>query len=78
VIRIVISDEAQADALNAFSFYEERRRGLGERFAITSITPLEASNAARNDTRKSIATFAEGSLNAFPTPSFTESTLEWC
>jgi toxin ParE1/3/4 len=32
VIRIVISDEAQADALNAFSFYEERRRGLGERF----------------------------------------------
>jgi plasmid stabilization system protein ParE len=32
VIRIVLGDEAQADALDAFRFYEERREGLGERF----------------------------------------------
>jgi len=32
VIRIVLGDEAVADALEAFRFYEERREGLGERF----------------------------------------------
>lgn len=32
MIRIVLSDEAQSDALEAFRFYEERREGLGERF----------------------------------------------
>jgi toxin ParE1/3/4 len=43
VIRIVFREEARADALSAFSFYEERREGLGERFrdhlgvAITAI-----------------------------------------
>ena len=30
--RIAFSEEAQADALEAFRFYEERREGLGERF----------------------------------------------
>jgi len=32
VIRIVLSSEAEADALDAFRFYEDRREGLGERF----------------------------------------------
>jgi hypothetical protein len=32
VIRIIFTDEARADTLNAFAFYEERRPGLGERF----------------------------------------------
>ena len=32
MIRIVLSDEAQSGALEAFSFYEERVEGLGERF----------------------------------------------
>jgi len=32
VIRIVLSPEAEADALEAFRFFEERREGLGERF----------------------------------------------
>lgn len=32
MIRIVLADEAQADALEAFRFYEQRREGLGERF----------------------------------------------
>jgi hypothetical protein len=32
VIRIVLSDEAKADALDAFEFYEHRSDGLGERF----------------------------------------------
>jgi toxin ParE1/3/4 len=32
VIRIIFTDEARADTLNAFAFYEERRSGLGERF----------------------------------------------
>jgi toxin ParE1/3/4 len=32
VIRVVFSAEAEADALNAFKFYEERRESLGERF----------------------------------------------
>ena len=30
--RIIFRDEARSDALKAFSFYEERREGLGERF----------------------------------------------
>ena len=30
--RLVFSAEAEADALGAFRFYEERREGLGERF----------------------------------------------
>ena len=32
MIRIVVGEEARGDVLNAFSFYEERREGLGERF----------------------------------------------
>lgn len=32
MIRVVIGLEAEADALSAFRFYEERREGLGERF----------------------------------------------
>jgi toxin ParE1/3/4 len=32
VIRIILADEARADALGAFAFYESRRPGLGERF----------------------------------------------
>ena len=32
MIRILFTDEARADTLNAFAFYEERRPGLGERF----------------------------------------------
>jgi plasmid stabilization system protein ParE len=32
VIRVVFAAEAEADALSAFQFYEERREGLGERF----------------------------------------------
>jgi len=30
--RVVFSAEAEADALGAFRFYEDRREGLGERF----------------------------------------------
>ena len=30
--RVVFSGDAEADALDAFRFYEERREGLGERF----------------------------------------------
>ena len=30
--RVVLSEEAEVDALTAFRFYEERREGLGERF----------------------------------------------
>jgi toxin ParE1/3/4 len=32
VTRVVFSSEAEADALGAFRFYEDRREGLGERF----------------------------------------------
>jgi plasmid stabilization system protein ParE len=32
VTRVVLSEEAERDALTAFAFYEERREGLGERF----------------------------------------------
>ena len=32
MIRLVIGDDAQADLLAAFSFYEDRLAGLGERF----------------------------------------------
>jgi hypothetical protein len=32
VTRVVLSEEAEGDALTAFRFYEERREGLGERF----------------------------------------------
>jgi hypothetical protein len=32
VTRVVFSAEAEADALGAFRFYEDRREGLGERF----------------------------------------------
>jgi hypothetical protein len=32
VIRVILADEARADALEAFAFYERRREGLGERF----------------------------------------------
>jgi toxin ParE1/3/4 len=32
VIRVILADEARADALDAFAFYEGRRPGLGERF----------------------------------------------
>lgn len=32
MIRVIFTDEARADALEAFAFYEERRAGLGERF----------------------------------------------
>lgn len=32
MIRVVISDDAQADLLGAYSFYEDRREGLGARF----------------------------------------------
>jgi toxin ParE1/3/4 len=32
VTRVVLSEEAEVDALIAFRFYEERRVGLGERF----------------------------------------------
>ena len=30
--RLVFSAEAEADALSAFHFYEDRREGLGEQF----------------------------------------------
>jgi hypothetical protein len=32
VTRVVLSEEAEVDALTAFRFYEGRREGLGERF----------------------------------------------
>jgi toxin ParE1/3/4 len=32
VIRLVLAQEAERDALEAFEFYEARREGLGERF----------------------------------------------
>jgi hypothetical protein len=32
VTRVVLREEARADALEAFAFYEGRRTGLGERF----------------------------------------------
>ena len=32
MIRVILTDEARAEALKAFAFYEERREGLGERF----------------------------------------------
>ena len=32
MIRVVISDDAQADLLGAFEFYEDRSEGLGQRF----------------------------------------------
>ena len=32
MIRLIIGDDAQADLLTAFSFYEDRLAGLGERF----------------------------------------------
>jgi hypothetical protein len=34
VIRVILTDEARADALDAFAFYEERRPGLGARFRL--------------------------------------------
>lgn len=30
--RVILGDEARADALEAYQFYEERRTGLGDRF----------------------------------------------
>jgi toxin ParE1/3/4 len=32
VTRVIFRDEARADALSAFAFYEDRRAGLGKRF----------------------------------------------
>jgi toxin ParE1/3/4 len=65
VIRIVLSPEAEADALDAFRFYEARRDGLGERFrdhlglalARLQLKPEEAPVVYRNLRRKLVRRF---------------------
>jgi plasmid stabilization system protein ParE len=65
VIRIVFGDEAKADALAAFNFYEGRSVGLGERFrdhvdfALSRIqtNPEEAPVIYRNVRRKLVQRF---------------------
>ena len=65
MIRIVLSPEAEADALDAFRFYEARRDGLGERFrdhlglalARLQLNPEEAPVVYRNLRRKLVQRF---------------------
>ena len=65
MIRVVLSTEAEADALTAFRFYEERRDGLGERFrdhvgvALSRIqnNPEEAPIVYRSLRRKLVPRF---------------------
>ena len=65
MIRLVLSPEAEADALSAFRFYEERREGLGERFrdhvglALTRVqnNPEEAPVIYRDLRRKLVQRF---------------------
>ena len=65
MIRLVLSPEAEADALSAFRFYEERRDGLGERFrdhvglALTRVqnNPEEAPVIYRDLRRKLVQRF---------------------
>ncbi len=65
MIRLVISAEAETDALTAFKFYEERREGLGERFrdhlgvALSRIqnNPEEAPVVYRSLRRKLVRRF---------------------
>lgn len=65
MIRVVLSPEAEADALAAFRFYEERREGLGERFrdhlglALTRVqnNPEEAPVVYRKLRRKLVQRF---------------------
>ena len=65
MIRVVLAAEAEADALSAFRFYEERRERLGERFrdhlggAISRIqrNPEEAPVVYRDLRRKLVQRF---------------------
>ena len=65
MIRVVLSPEAEADALAAFRFYEDRREELGERFrnhlgrAFTRLqnNPEEAPVVYRNLRRKLVHRF---------------------
>jgi toxin ParE1/3/4 len=65
VIRVVLSPGAEADALEAFRFYEDRREGLGERFrdhlglALTRVqnNPEEAPVVYRKLRRKLVQRF---------------------
>lgn len=65
MIRVVLSPEAEADALAAFRFYEDRREGLGERFrdhlgrAFTRVqnNPEEAPVVYRKLRRKLVQRF---------------------
>jgi hypothetical protein len=78
VTAVIVADEAEADLLSAFSFYEERRGALASASVTTSTSQSVESNSHRVATRSSIVTFVGVWLSAFLTPSSIGSTLGLC